>query len=104
MKTKLNLEKVNSLYRQIVNAAQVYSKDAGDFLIGEFQDVEDDPDNTVMQFTRMEDSDFTLDITEQGLNDATIKGQNLMVPDKAGKLAVLRLYALSPISIKKEWK
>jgi len=101
----MNVAKVFSLYRQILNAGELYSVENGEFIEASFSDLGDDATKAVIYLSvkGSEGTDLFSKITGQGLDGAELLGNDLVLLDYAGERQTLRLFALSRIEIKNDW-
>jgi len=101
----MNDAKIDSIYRQIQNASQVYSVINDEFVGIDFGDITGDADNEVLSVSWQDEvgNEYCRTIAEDGLNVAYVDGNTLCLKDTDGLEVRLRLFLMQRVDIKVEW-
>jgi len=101
----MNDAKIDSVYRQIQNASQVYSVINDEFVKIDFGDITGDADNEVLYVSWQDEvgNEYGRTIAEDGLNVAYVDGNTLCLKDTKGDVFRLRLFLMQRVDIKVEW-
>jgi hypothetical protein len=101
----MNDAKIDSIYRQIQNASQVYGVECDEFVNIDFSDINGTAENEVLYIEWQDEvgTDHSVKITEDGLNVAYVDGNTLCLEDTDGLEVRLRLFLMQRVDIKVEW-
>lgn len=99
----MNIEKINSLIRQI-NAAKLVSVDG---FVVEHTDTYPpigDNDRIVAVFTWENGGEYThVYVKEQGLSDAVVKGNRIELNDADGEFTSIEIFSLQSLNFELNW-
>jgi hypothetical protein len=105
--TKMDMIKVKSLYRQMLNATVLFHVYKGKEMISCFSEPQGEhPHRTVIWLGEYEDDDDAVSITEGMLNDAVISesGTTIRFDDSPSwEQFEIRMYLWQQITVKQEW-
>lgn len=101
----MNRNKIDSLYQQILDASRVFAVAEREFITASFSDITNEPDNEVINFHWTDEvgQDFSVIITELGLNHSYIDGNSLCLIDSEGELFEIRLHKLELADVLVQW-
>jgi len=102
--TTMNTNKIDSIYGQIINADEVHSKNDSVVLVGTYSHPTGEPENEVILFTwDSEGIQFSVKITEAGLDAAVSVGGALTLIDSEGDYFTIELWSLKIVPVKIDW-
>lgn len=105
--TKLDMIKVNSLHRQMLNATVLFHVERGEEMYCCFSEPRgENPENSVIWLGDHEDDDDAINITERMLNDAVISASGTtitFVESASWEPFEIRMYLWQPVTVKQEW-
>lgn len=106
----MNAQKVQSLYKQILNAACIYSpweqiELTAVFGGGKIENLGKDPDNEIIYFQWQGDFLKCVKITEEGLNNAVLLGSDgiIELQDSEGDAFPIQICYMQRTVINPEW-
>jgi hypothetical protein len=103
----MNLNKISSLVKQLESAQAVIIDTEAKFLctVNVYRAIEEKPDNELVYitWTDCENRFYTVKLTEQGLDNAEVVKNVIILEDSEGELTTIHLYNLSPKPVKNNW-
>ena len=102
----MNLNKISSLVKQLESAEAVIIDTDAKFLctVNVYHTIEENPDNQMVYITWTdEERIYTIKLTKQGLDNAEVVENVIILEDSEGDLTTIHLYNLNPKLIENNW-
>ena len=104
----MNLNKISSLVKQLESAEAVIIDTDAKFLctVNVYRAIEEKPDNELVYitWTDCEERIYTVKLTEQGLDNAEVVENVIILEDSEGDETAIHLYNLTPKPVISYWE